>query len=132
MATVTFAGTNLWNSSTTGEGDPLIFSVATFEARQFLPMPQGVGEVVLDLRNTGEIFTVVCRYILSDSDAATLRTTQNGIKSSYGTLSVNSDSVTYCVLTQPPSLTPSTERGDFSGTMKRKYIATYSFRQVRT
>lgn len=100
MATVTFAGTTIWNDAQTGWGalEPMIVEGSTRWA--FDPLPQGDGDIAKELGDEpGLVFLrLFFSFSANGSELASHRSTMRGLKDSYGSLAWPRGSVTNLVL----------------------------------
>lgn len=99
MATVTFAGSTLWDDSGTGVGRPYAAERGRQAVLVFEPVTRGVGQIVKNLGTIPESFDLFVRYRVSGSQLSGLRSTLNGVVGSTGTLAwPPSQSFSNCIL----------------------------------
>ena len=101
MATLSFAGTTIWNDSSTGVGRVLVYSGLKQAVYQSELIPRGQGEILKKLGTTlGEI-TVVCKFHLPSGDVDNLRSLVEGKVDEQGSLVTPEDgTITNCVMMQ--------------------------------
>lgn len=99
MAVVTFAGTTIWNDTTTGRGRVLPTVSAPTRLREFVRPVRSNGLIAKDLgRAPGEVI-VTMGFNLTSGEINTLRSSIDGLIGSAGTLAIPpGQSYTDCVL----------------------------------
>jgi hypothetical protein len=98
MASVTFAGTTIWADTGTGLGDVEPAFGGQHANWAIETIPGGTGLIVKDLGTLPEIIMLSLNYHLSNSAAASLRTSLQGLATSAGALVANGVTYSNCVL----------------------------------
>jgi hypothetical protein len=88
MATITFAGTTLWNDTTSGYGRPVLAVGLPSRTYDYEPLPRGTGLVAKHVgTDPGEV-SLVCQYRIADGSFASLLSGIAAAVTSFGTLTI--------------------------------------------
>jgi hypothetical protein len=88
MASVTFAGSTLWDNDATGIDQVLPSADEPVTDWQLVALPQGGGRVAKYLGLSPGAVTIQLQYRMSNSDMSSLRSTINNKIGSFGILSI--------------------------------------------
>lgn len=116
MATVSFAGTTLWNDAQTGFGVVSFNQSPPVVRYGYEDLPRGTGRIAKNLGTNPGQSVLVLQYRLTSGEETTLRNTLAGVVSLFGTLQVRDINYTnhvlerYDFVTGPPILEGSTTK----------------------
>jgi len=132
MATVTFAGTTIWNDAATGIGPVNSLVAAKRERRVLEPIPRGNGYISKNTGTEPRLVRVDCAYNLTEAQIDSLQTSLDGLFDKYGTVSVPpSQSFSDCELAEQPQLTRERALMTASGSIVYRVRVTLLFRQLK-
>jgi hypothetical protein len=131
MATVTFAGSTLWNDATTGFASAAVADTVQGPFYEFERIARGNGLVAKEASSDPGNLQLTLNYTLTESEYTALRTIIVQRRNSIGSLSIPGiPTLNFCVLT---SVT--IQRSDpvsVAGVVKRFYNAVYTFQRTRS
>lgn len=99
MATVTFAGSTIWNDATTGVGRIQPVVMGREQRWQFEPLPQSSGVVAKNIGLEAGQAYIALTYSMTNSEANALTVTVENLLQSVGSVVYNpGQTITDCVL----------------------------------
>jgi hypothetical protein len=130
MATVTFAGTTIWNDATTGRNRVVAVGLESHQRWDVVPLPRS-GSVGKDLGKEGATFAIEVQYDFTGSEWNSHVSTLASLENRFGTLTFPpSRSVPGCImLFAEPVKTPNTHRRA-SGTIIYRVHYRYTFKRL--